>query len=134
MRRLITVYCLLAGFCDATTGVLLVSAPLWTLGLMGVPAVAEPAAGDPVYLQWIGVFVGGVGLLYLYPFLLGGEARQRFVLEATALLRLLVAAFVLVSVVRGALADAWLSVFATDLALAAVQIVLLWRLKTEDAR
>jgi hypothetical protein len=129
MRRLITVYCLLAGSCDAATGVLLVSAPLWTLGLMGVAPVAEP-----VFLQWIGVFVGGIGLLYFYPFLLGGEARRRVVLEATALLRLLVAAFVLVSVVRGALAAAWLSVFATDLTLAAVQIVLLWRLKTEEAR
>lgn len=127
MRRLSVLYSLLAGTCDTATGVLLLGAPRSTLEILGIePVPAEPAV---VYLRWIGVFVGSVGLSYLYPFLLAGGVRRarrlRTVFEVTALVRLAVAAFVLLQVVGRALVPAWLSVSFTDLGLAAVQLGLL---------
>jgi len=125
-RRSIAVLCSLAGACDASTGLLLVAAPLIVLDLMGV----APAPAEPIYLRFIGVFVGGVGLAYLYPWI-GARARRRArvatVLEATAALRLAVGAFVLASVWARALPAAWLLVAATDVGVAVAQIGLLWR-------
>ncbi len=129
-RRLITFYCLLAGACDAATGVLLVSAPIATLELMRITEV--PA--EPIYMRFIGVFVGGVGLAYWYPFLYRGWSRGRLtvVLEVTALVRLCVALFLGVSIARGLLASAWSTVLLTDLLLAAAQIWMLTRLAPSD--
>ncbi len=125
-RKLITGYCLLAGACDAVTGVLLVSAPIATLKLM---RIAELPA-EPIYLRFIGAFVGGVGLAYLYPFLCRGrsDARLTVVLEVTALVRLCVALFLGVSLAEGSLAAAWSTVLLTDLLLALAQIWMLTRL------
>ncbi len=122
-RRLITAYCLLAGACDALTGALLVSAPIATLQLMRIADL--PA--EPVYLRFLGAFVGGVGLAYLYPFLFRGwsGARLAVVLEVTALVRLCVALFLGVSIARGALSVPWSTVLLTDLLLAAAQIWML---------
>ena len=120
-------YCLLAGCCDTATGVLLVAAPAFTLQLMRIPT----APSEPVFLRWIGVFVGSVGLAYLYPFVHGVSSRTaptlRVVLEWSTLARLAVAAFVGASVAGGALAPGWLSVCFTDLSLAVVQVVMLAR-------
>ncbi len=128
MRRLISVYSLLAGAGDGMTGVLLVGAPGFTLELLAIPVPAEP-----IYLRFVGVFVGCVGLAYLYPFLLPGSPRrwqrQAVVLEVTALVRLAVALFLTVAMARGALAVAWITVLLTDLSLAAAQGWMLWRLK-----
>ncbi len=128
-RRLITVYCLLAGACDAVTGVLLVSAPIATLKLM---RIAELPA-EPIYLRFIGAFVGGVGLVYLYPFLYRGwsDARLTVVLEVTALVRLCVALFLGISIAQGALAATWSTVLLTDLLLAVAQIWMLSRLSSD---
>ncbi|MDY7094572.1 MAG: hypothetical protein SX243_16495 [Acidobacteriota bacterium] len=118
-------YCLLAGLCDASTGLLLVALPAPTLALMRIPR----APVELVWLQWIGVFVGAVGLAYLYPFVLGSEGRDerlKTVLEITAGVRLAVGVFVLWAVGSGRLPAPWLSVAATDLLLAAVQLWLLW--------
>ncbi len=122
-RRLITVYCLLAGACDAVTGALLVSAPIATLKLMGVADL--PA--EPIYMRFIGVFVGSVGLAYLYPFLFTDRSgvRQAVVLEVTALVRLGVALFLGISIARAALAPAWSTVLLTDLGLAIAQLWML---------
>ena len=63
---------LLAGLMDATTGALLLAAPLWTLKLMGI--TTPPV--EPLFQQWIGAFVCSVGCSYLFPFLLpAGPAR-----------------------------------------------------------
>ena len=114
-------FCFIAGLCDATTGLLLVLAPALTLRLMGI----EPAPSDPTFLRFVGVFVGGVGLSYLYPWALDARRREErvwTVLEVSAGLRLLVAAFVLTSVATGALVARWSMVAATDLAFALVQL------------
>lgn len=119
-------YCLAAGACDTATGALLVALPLPTLALMGVPA---PAC-ETVFLRYIGAFVAAVGLLYLYPFAVEGRAPWRrlpTVVEATALVRCGIAAFVALAVAVGSLAAAWLSVAAVDAGLAAAQLVLLRR-------
>ncbi len=129
-QKLITVYCLLAGACDALTGALLVSAPIATLELMGI---AELPA-EPIYMRFIGVFVGGVGLAYLYPFLYRGWSGGRLtvVLEVTALVRLCVALFLGVSIALAALAAAWSTVLLTDLLLAMAQIWMLTKLSSKS--
>jgi hypothetical protein len=114
-------FCFIAGLCDASTGVLLVAAPALTLRLMGI----ESAPADPTFLRFVGVFVGGVGLCYLYPWLLDARRREErvwTVLEVSAGLRLLVAAFVLTSVATGALVARWSMVAVTDLAFALAQL------------
>jgi hypothetical protein len=118
-------YCAVAGSCDTITGGLLVASPLLVLRLMGVP----PGSSDLVHLRLVGALVAGVGLSYFLP--LGrrdrGERRLLAVLEATAVVRLSVATFVAASVIQGALAWQWSSVWITDFALAAVQIAIVAR-------
>lgn len=126
MRRWQLAYCALAGVCDTLTGALLLVAPVRTLGLMGVAAIPT----DTVWLRWIGAFVAGVGLSYLYPFFLSSARRARrlaVVLESTALIRLVVAAFVGTAIARGLLEGGWVSVFVTDLTLALAQLAMLRR-------
>jgi hypothetical protein len=124
MKKLVSVYCLLAGGCDAVTGILLMSTPELTLRLMGVAEMPS----ELIYMRYIGVFVASIGLAYLYPFLLAqSETRFAVVLEVTALVRFSVAAFLAVVLLRGALTSPWWTVFATDLTLATVQIVILRR-------
>lgn len=128
MSRWLDLYSLAAGACDATTGLLLVAAPALTLQLMGI----SPAPAEPVFLRFLGVFVGAVGLAYLYPFLLDPArrlARLAVMLEVTALVRLLVGVFVTACLLSGALALPWISVASTDLSLAIIQLVLLGRLR-----
>ncbi len=131
MHRLIWITCLLAGTCDGLTGILLVSSPRLTLRWMGIGELPQ----DLVYLRWIGVFVGAVGLTYLYPLLAlwrgksqavpWAAARFPVVLETTAIVRLAVAIFVGVSLLSGALTWPWVSVLLTDLGLSVWQLVLL---------
>jgi quinol-cytochrome oxidoreductase complex cytochrome b subunit len=129
---LIHATCLVAGYCDFLTGVLLLAAPAFTLASMGV--TATPA--EPILLRFVGVFVASVGFSYLYPWLLDPRsrlARVRTVFEVTALVRLAVAAFVGAGVLGGALEMSWSTVAATDLAFAAVQIAALRRWPGEVA-
>lgn len=118
------IYCLLAGACDATTGLLLLFAPSFALRLMHIDA---SSVGAPVYLQWIGAFVFAVGSSYFWPFLRKEDSRFRVMLEMTTWIRVIICSFVLISVARGQLIPAWLSVAGTDGALAAIQIVMLKR-------
>lgn len=131
MNRWARPLCLLAGSADALTGILLVSSPALTLGLMGIGTV--PA--EPVYLRFVGVFVAAVGLAYLHPFV-GEPARRatrlRTVLEVTALVRICVALFVSAAIATGGLELAWVSVAITDAALALIQISML-RTSPSDA-
>ena len=120
-----------AGSCDALTGALLVAAPLFTLRLMGIDAF--PA--EPVYTRFIGIFVLAAGLSYFLPLAAPHPAARRTLLAAVfavlALVRVCVAVFVAGAVAAGGLTPAWLSVSATDLVIAAVQVYALasggWR-------
>lgn len=130
MRRLpwLPTYCRLAGSVDLTTGLLLVLAPAFALRMMGVSA----AAAEPIWIRWVGVFVGAVGLTYWLPDLLHpapvrGE-RRIAVLEFTTLVRLAVASFVAWALGDGRLEPAFASVLATDLGLGVLQIAMLRRL------
>jgi hypothetical protein len=124
-RRLLYAYCLLAGVCDASTGALLLFAPTFTTRLMRLPELPI----QPVYLSFIGAFVGSLGLFYLYPFIHGfthkTDAMLDVVLRLTALARIVVGSFVTVSIFRELLPFEWASVALTDLTLAAVQIAIL---------
>ena len=121
--RLIKGWCLLAGAMDATTGVLLVAAPQWTLGLRGVPA---PGPAAIRFISWIGVFVAGVGGSYLLALWPRSAVRVASVRVFTTWLRLLVAGFVSWRIAAGELAVEWWTVAATDAVVAAGQAVL-WR-------
>lgn len=131
MRRWLDIYCFLAGVCDALTGVLLVTAPGATLALLGIATPGPQAAPETLFfVRWIGIFVGAVGLAYLYPLLLPTEERkrrQRPVLEITALVRAAVASFLAWQLGSGTLDPAWVTVMVTDLVLALFQIEILRR-------
>ncbi len=117
-------FCLAAGAADSATGALLLLSPSVPLGLLGIVDVTSHA----VYLRFIGVFVGGVGLAYLAPWMLphwrGDQARLMAVIEMTAFLRLAVALFVGVTCAVGALASAWLTVGVVDAGVAIAQLAL----------
>lgn len=123
MRSWLAIYCLLAGACDASTGILLLAAPRQVSALLHLEPVPLP-----VYASFIGVFVLGVGLAYLYPFLLGASGREQrlgVVLETTAISRLGVAIFLGTAMAQGRLGLAWSIVMATDLSLGLFQLA--WR-------
>jgi hypothetical protein len=125
-RAGVALFCWLAGACDGATGLLLVASPRVALDLMRV----APAPAEPIYLRFVGVFVGGVGFAYLYPWVLARSRRWLrivTVLELTTGLRLAVGIFVVASVAAGALVPAWLVVAVTDLGVAAAQVFLLGR-------
>lgn len=111
----------LAGLCDATTGVLLVVAPGWTLALMGVKEMPVPLE----FASFIGVFVLSVGWACLHaaglPRNAANAPRWQTVWWVTALTRTLVAVFLLAKILTGHMEIAWLTVAVTDGALAIFQ-------------
>lgn len=122
----IAAWCALAGSLDALTGLLLMVAPAAVLRMLGAGELPE----QPVFLRFVGAFVGAVGLSYLYPFALAPTrraARLRVVLEVTTLERLVVFAFTTSAIAAGTLGARWASVPATDLLLAGAQLWLLRR-------
>ena len=120
-------FCAIAGGGDAVTGLLLVSAPALALRLLGIP---HPG-GDLIFMRFVGVFVGCVGLSYLYPWLLrDGLRRARRVVtvfEITAGFRLAVALFLGIAVAAGSLELPWMTVGVYDAIVALAQIALLVR-------
>ena len=120
-------FCAIAGGGDAATGLLLLAAPRLVLRLLGIP---HPG-GDLVFLRFVGVFVGCVGLSCLYPLFLRDRLRRarRVVaaVEMTAMFRLAVALFLGVTVAAGALELPWLTVGVYDAIVALAQIGLLAR-------
>jgi hypothetical protein len=117
-------FCLAAGAGDSTTGGLLLLSPSVTLGFLGIADVATHA----VYLRFIGVFVGAVGLAYAAPWFLprwrGNQARLMAMIELTAFVRLAVALFVAAACIVGALASPWLTVGIFDASVALVQLAM----------
>lgn len=107
-------YQLVAGFSDASTGALLIAAPLFTLRMMGL---AVPADATP-FLSFIGAFVFAVGLAYLYGALLvrrtSGVPRLEAVWIMTAIIRSSVAIFIVASVLNRSLAPGWLTIAIFD--------------------
>ena len=125
MEKIGTMYLLLAGACDGLTGIMLMIIPVSTLVVMGV---ATPLA-EPVYMRWIGAFVYSVGFSYFIPFLSCTPAARRrrstSVLETTLWIRVVIAVFSTVSILRGELDVSWIAVPLSDVTLATMQAVLL---------
>jgi len=111
MNRLkfIRLWSLAVGGMDACTGLLLVFAPAQTLRLMQVPEVAPAAL---IFLSWMGVFIGSVGLSYAL--VLKGSREAETVWTFTTVVRLAVAFFLVVEICSGKLPSAWLLVALTD--------------------
>ena len=108
------------GTMDAFTGLLLVFAPAMTLRLLGI----EPPGQDAlVFLSWIGVFVGAVGLSYGLALI--NPRRGATVWTFTALVRTLVGIFVSCRIAAGDLALPWALVAVADLAVAGFQFAAL---------
>ena len=108
------------GAMDTLTGVMLMFFPALTLGMIGV---VPPPHESLVLVSWIGVFVTGVGLSY--GMALGNPARGVTVWAITGLVRALVAVFLTIKILSGALPHAWLTVALTDGVVAAVQLTVL---------
>jgi hypothetical protein len=122
IRPWLILYQYAAGLCDACTGLLLIAAPAWTLGLMGITLIPQPVA----FVRYIGVFVLSVGLTYLWAVArwpltshahIGWETQWKI----TALIRSLVALFVLWQVATAAIEFRWISVAFSDGAFALIQ-------------
>jgi hypothetical protein len=113
----------LAGLCDAATGVLLVVAPLLTLRLMRI----EPPPAEPAYVRFLGAFVLSVGIAYLLAFLplAAARRRRRTVIEVTAVTRGVVALVVGTAIAAGALTASWWPVAAFDGGLCLLQVAVL---------
>src|SRR5947207_10359081 len=123
-RRWLILYQYAAGLCDSSSGLLLIAAPGWTLRLMGLSVIPQPVA----FVRYIGVFVLSVGLTYLWAALrwpLTSHAHLAWLTQwkITAMVRSLVALFVLSQVVSGAIELRWIGVAFSDGAFALVQIV-----------
>lgn len=104
------------GAMDAVTGMLLVVSPETVLKLLGI---APPSPESLVFLSWIGVFVMAVGLSY--GLALGRRGRGEAVWMFTAMVRILVAAFLTFRILDGSLPKAWFIVAFADAAVALAQ-------------
>ena len=125
---LLTLYQLAAGLSDTSTGLLLLLAPAWTLHLL---RVTHPPTPD-IFTSFIGAFVLGVGLTYLWLLLrsvrgLATSATWQAQWRDTALIRACVALFLLAAIATSRLEKAWLTVALADAALALVQAIGLQR-------
>jgi hypothetical protein len=120
-RSVLLAYHLLAGCCDASTGVLLIVAPAFTMRLMMLQAPANAL----VYISFIGAFVLATGLAYLYGASLvlrdGCPTKLQVLWLLTALTRSCVAISVTAQVLAGALPAGWMTVAVTDGAFVLIQ-------------
>lgn len=110
---------LATGVGDVGAGLALAFAPAAALAMAGLAAPGDEAL---VYLRWVGVFAGAVGVLYLRG---GSGARVREVLGSTLIFRAPVGVFVTVAVLRGWLAPVWAGVALINVGLVVVQAGLL---------
>jgi hypothetical protein len=122
-RRLLFAYQILTGLSDTSTGLLLIAAPVLTLRLMHLHAVADTLP----FLSYIGAFVLSVGLACLYGALLITRpffaAKLEVVWLLTAITRGTVAIFVISKVATGALEIGWVTVAISDGGLALLQVI-----------
>jgi hypothetical protein len=126
-HRVLSGSCLLAGLMDASSGLLLMLNPGFTLALMRVPAVTSETW---VFVRFVGAFVFSVGCLYLFAFrsvsLTQNWSYVRFVFGATAWVRAVICIFTTLAILQGALAVEWGSVPLTDGILACFQVLVVW--------
>lgn len=126
-RRFLLIYQLLIGLSDASTGLLLVFAPAFTLRLMFLHA---PSTALP-YLSFIGAFVFSVGIACLYGGLLATRRGSAEALEVvwliTAISRGSVAVFVASQLLSGTLEIGWISVAIADSAFTLFQAIGLYK-------
>jgi hypothetical protein len=113
-----------AGLMDFSTGVGLVVWPALTLHAMGVTA---PGAEALTFVRFVGAFVGAVGASYLVALASGRVDRLWAVFRVTTLFRVAAGTFVAWAVATGKLEARWLTVTATDVVIAAVQLWLAGR-------
>jgi hypothetical protein len=122
-RQVLFGYQLLTGVSDATTGTLLLIAPMLTLHMMHLRVPADAM----IYNSFIGAFVLSVGFACLYGAYLVSQAGSRAKLEAvwllTALTRASVAIFVIGQVLANTLELGWLTVAAVDSACVLIQAI-----------
>jgi hypothetical protein len=97
------------GAMDACTGLILIFAPAMTLKLMRVPPLHQSSL---VFLSWMGVFIGAVGLAYGLVF--RGNREAETVWTFTAIVRAMVLVFLIVKISTGSLPVAWSLVAMTD--------------------
>ncbi len=126
--RLLMIYEYLAGLSDTSTGLLLIFAPAWTLHLMRVTSLPHPIE----FAGFIGTFVLSVGLTYVllavrWPFSRRNADLWKSQWAFTAVVRTLVALFLVFQITRGHMEMAWLTVALLDGALAGTQWVGLTR-------
>jgi hypothetical protein len=106
------------GACDASTGILLVAAPAWTLHLMGMTKILSP----PDIISFVGVFVMAVGLSYFLvkeKDVAGWEMQWR----VTAMIRVCVACFLAWKIAGEGWEVRWLTVLITDATIATIQVL-----------
>jgi len=119
--KIVVLISLCAGVADALTGLFLMLAPEFTLGLMGL----EPLGYSLVLIRYIGGFVLAVGTAYafgLVPAWKRGDWQElRTIWKVTAWIRLIVCLFTSAAIASGALESAWISVPLTDGSLALLQ-------------
>ncbi len=123
-NKFYSIYNLLVGGCDITTGLLLVFFPNFTLSLMFINQIPL----EIVYLQFIGVFVFSIGLAYWLPFFANKEKKEDWtesIWAMTAIARSSVALFVLIQIINNQLTFPWLSVVIADSTFATLQVFFL---------
>jgi len=122
-RPMIFGYQILTGLSDASTGALLMIAPVFTLRLMGlhVPTDSLP------FLSFIGAFVLSVGLSCLYgAYLISYSAsvpRLEMVWLLTAFTRSGVAIFIVTQILTQTLEAGWITVALSDGACVLIQAI-----------
>lgn len=118
--RLLRFWSLSVGAMDAATGLLLIFYPVRVLAMLGIKA---PSADALEFLNWIGVFVTGVGLSYVMA--LGERKRGETVWLFTSLIRASVSVFLIAKISVGAMTPAWAVVAFSDGVVAVVQMTIL---------
>lgn len=108
------------GSMDALTGLLLILVPGLVLQML---KIEPPSPDSQVFLNWIGVFVMAVGLSY--GMALVGRTRGETVWAFTALVRILVALFLVVRILDGTMDKTWALVGLSDGIVGILQIVIL---------
>ena len=115
-------YAMCAGALDLLTGLALVAAPAFTLGVMGAPA---PGGEALLFVRFVGVFVAAVGASYLWAAWFAKTVAFRLALQLTLFFRAGAGVFASVAVATTALPMAWIAVAITDLLCVAIQVWLL---------
>jgi hypothetical protein len=122
-KKILKIFCVLAGTMDSMTGLLLIAVPDFALKLMQISEIHPEAL---IFVRFVGAFVFGVGFLYLFSLVAvrrsGDWQWVRSCLLSTAWLRLVIFVFGSVAISCGALSWRWGTVPLTDGVLAAFQL------------